>query len=82
MRHNRASASNVSQHTMRQKYKSPDHTGVAFLTRMAGEPSVDVVLLAMHIYTALHTQAMSLSIVLVQSEACWRRNQREVGRDS
>lgn len=49
---------------------------------MASEVSVEVLLLAMHVYTALQPRAKLLSIVFAQPDIWWRRNWREVGRDS
>lgn len=41
------------RHAERWKYEYPEHTSTAFKTIKAGEQSVEVLLLAVHIYTTL-----------------------------
>lgn len=54
--------------TARQKYECPERTDNAFKTIFSGRLSVKVLLQAMHICTALLTQAMLPSSVFVRLE--------------
>lgn len=53
---------------MRRKHERTEHGGVPFKTLSAGEPSAEVLLLGVHVFITIQTEAELLSIVFVRSE--------------